>query len=118
MDFGVWAMLIGLTAVMIPPIIHLLNRRRFQLVACGAMQCLKIGEVTRRRLMREELLLMPLRMGLIAALVLGLAAPALTEPVLNWWATVTGTAPQKARGTRPNYDFVLVFDGSASMAYS
>src|SRR5262249_20910499 len=29
MDFGVWAMLFGLFAVAIPPIIHLLNRRRY-----------------------------------------------------------------------------------------
>jgi hypothetical protein len=118
MDFGVWAMLIGLTAVAIPPIIHLLNRRRYDVVDWGAMQFLKIGEVTRRRLMLEELLLMLLRMGLIAVLVLGLAAPALTEPVLNWWAGVTGTSPTQVKGARPNYDFVLIFDGSASMSYS
>src|SRR5215471_3743184 len=60
-------MLFGLGAIAIPPIIHLLNRRRFEVVDWGAMQFLQVSEVTRRRLMIEELLLMLLRMGLIAA---------------------------------------------------
>jgi hypothetical protein len=71
-------MLIGLLAVLIPPIIHLLNRRRYDVVDWGAMQFLQFSEVTRRRLFVEELLLMLLRMGLIAVLVLALAGPFLT----------------------------------------
>jgi hypothetical protein len=96
-------MLAGLAAVLIPPIIHLLNRRRYEVVDWGAMQFLQVSEVTRRRLFIEELLLMLLRMGLIAVLVLALAGPFLTSSMI-------------ARlGPRANRDVVLVFDGSYSM---
>jgi hypothetical protein len=96
-------MLAGLAAVAIPPLIHLLSRRRYDVVDWGAMQFLRISETTRRRLLIEEIILMLLRMGLIAILVLGLAAPFLDSPVL-------------ARlGGRTNRDLVLVFDGSYSM---
>jgi hypothetical protein len=96
-------MLLGLAAVVIPPLIHLLNRRRYDVVDWGAMQFLQISEVTRRRVFLEELLLMLLRMGLITLLVLALAGPFITSAGL-------------ARlGTRANRDVVLVFDGSYSM---
>ncbi|MGH7222347.1 MAG: vWA domain-containing protein [Gemmataceae bacterium] len=96
-------MLFGLSAVIIPPIIHLLNRRRYEVVDWGAMQFLQLSEVTRRRLFLEELLLMLLRMGLIALLVLALAGPFLTSSSLP------------RLGPRVNRDVVLVFDGSYSM---
>src|SRR5580704_12061272 len=105
MGFGIlnlW-MLAGLGALVIPPLIHLLNRRRFKVVDWGAMQFLQVSEATRRRLLIEELLLMLLRMGLIALLVLALAAPYAVSPLL---AEVGG---------RPNRDVVLIFDGSYSM---
>lgn len=96
-------MLLGLAALVIPPLIHLLNRRRFEVVDWGAMQFLNLSEVTRRRLFLEEVLLMLLRMGLIAVLVLALAGPFITSSML-------------ARlGPRTNRDIVLVFDGSYSM---
>jgi hypothetical protein len=96
-------MLLGLAAIVIPPIIHLLNRRRYDVVDWGAMQFLQFSEVVRRRLFLEELLLMLLRMALIAVLVLALAGPFLTSSTL-------------ARlGPRSNRDVVLVFDGSYSM---
>ena len=41
-------MLLGLGAVIIPPLIHLLNRRRYDVVDWGAMQFLQISETTRR----------------------------------------------------------------------
>src|SRR5262245_30129280 len=104
MSFLNLAMLTGLVAVAIPPIIHLLNRRRYDVIDWGAMQFLQVSEVTRRRLLIEELLLMALRMGLIAVLVLGLADPYSDNPLV-------------ASGQRPNRDVVLVFDGSASMSF-
>src|SRR5437763_5218066 len=106
MTFGflIPAMLIGLAVLAIPPIIHLLNRRRYQVVDWGAMQFLQISEVTRRRLLIEELLLMALRMGLIAALVFAWAGP-----YTDNWSVPTGS--------RPNRDVVLIFDGSASMSF-
>src|ERR687888_366611 len=68
-------MLLGLPVLAIPPIIHLLNRRRYQVVDWGAMQFLQVSEVTRRRLLIEELLLMALRVALLALLVFALAGP-------------------------------------------
>src|SRR5262249_23447863 len=73
-------MLAGLAGVAIPPIIHLLNRRRYDVVDWGAMQFLQLSEVTRRRLLLEELLLMLLRMGLIAVLLAALAGPYTDAP--------------------------------------
>src|SRR6516162_8767557 len=103
MSFGVLnlLMLAGLAAVAIPPIIHLLNRRRFDVVDWGAMQFLQVSEVTRRRLMLEEVLLMLLRMGLLAVLVLALAGPFFHTSLPSRLA---------AHGNR---DIVLVFDASA-----
>src|SRR6516225_2288421 len=104
MTFGflIPAMLIGLAVLAIPPIIHLLNRRRYDVVDWGAMQFLQVSEVTRRRLLIEELLLMALRMGLIA--VLALAGPFMDDsPLLS--------------GQRTNRDVVIVLDGSASMSF-
>lgn len=100
------ALLFGLIAVAIPPIIHLLNRKRFDVVRWGAMQFLQVSQRTRRRVFLEELLLMLVRMGLIAALVLALAAPA---DRAGWF---------RAFGDRGQRDIVLVFDGSYSMAYA
>src|SRR5690242_10176797 len=98
-------MLCGLAGVAIPIIIHLLNRRRYNVVDWGAMQFLQVSEATRRRIMVEELLLMLLRMGLIAVLVLALATPFIDSPAL---------ARMAGGGDR---DVVLIFDGSYSMGY-
>src|SRR6267143_2173079 len=98
-------MLVGLAGISIPVIIHLLNRRRFDVVDWGAMQFLQISEKTRRRLLLEELLLMLLRIGLLALLVFGLANP-----------FVEGmNVALRLPGTRPNRDAVLIIDGSYSM---
>src|SRR6516225_4915959 len=84
MSFGVLnlLMLAGLAAVAIPILIHLLNRRRYNVVDWGAMQFLQVSETTRRRILIEELLLMLLRMGLIAVFVMALAGPFLPESKL------------------------------------
>src|SRR3712207_3221837 len=105
MSFGLLnlLMLVGLAAMAIPPLIHLLNRRRYTVVDWGAMQFLEVSQTTRRRLLIEELLLMLVRMGLIGLMVLALAAPYAAGPAL---AEVGG---------RPSRDVVLLFDGSYSM---
>jgi hypothetical protein len=103
MGFGAPLLLIGLAALAIPPIIHLLNRRRYDVVNWGAMRFLQISEVTRRRILIEEILLMLLRIGLLAVFVVGLASP--------WWDSPVFTKV----GTRPSRDVVLVIDGSYSM---
>src|SRR5260221_1803369 len=97
-------MLLGLVAVPIPPLIHLLNRRRFDVVEWGAMQFLQISETTRRRLLIEEIILMMLRMGLIAIMVLALASP---YPVSPWLTRMLAGV-----GSKANRDVVLIFDGS------
>jgi hypothetical protein len=94
------AMLAGLAAVFIPPLVHLLSRRRHQVVDWGAMQFLRFSQTTRRRLLIEELVLMALRMGLVAILVLALAAPY----ALTYWLDHS-----------LQRDVVLVVDGSSSM---
>src|SRR5213082_2374306 len=108
MTFGLLniLMLAGLAGLAIPPLIHLLHRRRFDVVHWGAMQFLQISETTRKRLLIEELLLMLYRMGLIALLVLGLAAPYLIS------------ALRDQIGHRENRDVVLIFDGSDSMTFA
>src|SRR3954451_1052245 len=100
-ELNTW-MLFGLAALAIPPLIHLLNRRRFDVVDWGAMQFLQISETTRRRLLIEELLLMLLRMALLAVLVLGIAGP-----------FAPFDKPVRLAG-RASRDVVLVIDGSAS----
>ncbi len=108
MGFGVLnvLMLAGLAGMAIPILIHLLNRRRYNVVDWGAMQFLQVSEATRRRIMVEELLLMLLRMGLIAILVLALASPWFDSPAL---------ARMAGGGDR---DVVLIFDGSYSMGFT
>src|SRR5262249_10179744 len=98
-------MLAGLIAVAIPPIIHLLTRKRFDIVDWAAMQFLQVSERTRRKIFLEELLLMLLRMGLIALFVLALAAPFITSKNLA------------KLGGRGNRDIVIIFDGSYSMGF-
>ncbi len=98
-------MLAGLAAIAIPPIIHLLTRKRFDVIDWAAMQFLKVSERTRRKIFLEELLLMMLRMGLIALFVFMLAAPYISS---KFFARVGG---------RGNRDIVLIFDGSYSMGF-
>jgi hypothetical protein len=106
MGFLAPALLLGLGALVIPPIVHLLNRRRFDIVEWGAMQFLRISERTRKKIFLEQILLMLVRMGLIAVLVLGVASPWLKVP---WLARI---APA------PNRDVVVILDGSFSMGYT
>jgi Aerotolerance regulator N-terminal len=96
-------MLAGLGVLAIPPLIHLLNRRRHDTVDWGAMQFLQVSRAMRRRLLLEEVLLMLLRVGLLAVLVVGLAGP--------FFET---TAPS-GQADAPR-DSVILIDASASMA--
>jgi hypothetical protein len=105
MGFLAPALLLGLAALAIPPIVHLLNRRRFDQVDWAAMQFLQTSERTRKKIFLEQILLMLLRMGLILILVLGVASPWVRLP---WLARI---APP------PSRDVVIVLDGSFSMGY-
>jgi hypothetical protein len=96
-------MLLGLAAVAIPIIIHILNRRKARVVEWGAMQFLEASLASRnRRILFEELVLMALRCLLLAALAFALARPFLKGRIL---VADTGDAQ----------DVALVLDGSMSM---
>lgn len=71
-------MLFGLTAVSIPIVIHLLNKRKFDRVQWAAMRFLQVSvEQNQRRLQLEDILLLILRCLMLALLVFALARPAL-----------------------------------------
>ena len=76
MTFLNWTILIGLAAVAIPILIHLLNRRRAKAVQWGAMRFLLASVASRnQRILLEEMLLMVLRCLTVALLVLAVARP-------------------------------------------
>lgn len=114
MSFLHAAILFGLIALVIPPIVHLLNRRRFDVVDWAAMQFLKITKKIRRRMVFEHVLLMVLRCGLILFLVLAIASPVLDLSCVRRMPFGESLA-RKAGQT--NRDVVVIFDGSASMLY-
>ena len=89
MNFINAMMLIGLAAVSIPIIIHLLNRRRARVVDWGAMRFL-LGSVAarNRRIMIEEIILMILRCLLVALVVLAIARPFVPKDAMIPWSLV------------------------------
>ena len=99
------AFLFGFLAVAIPPVVHLLNRRRHDTLDWAAMQFLRVSERTRKKIFLEQFLLMLLRMGAIALLVLGVASPWVRSP---WLSRIS---------PRPNRAIVIIVDGSFSMGY-
>lgn len=99
------AMLLGLTAVALPVLAHLLSKKKYDRVSWGAMQFLELGRNTQRRVRLEEMLLMFIRMGMIAILAIALARP---------WISSSWFAGYNSNETR---DVVLVIDGSSSMGW-
>lgn len=99
------AMLAGLLTVALPVLVHLLSKRRYDVVQWGAMQFLQLGQRTRRRIRLQDLLLLLLRMGLLACLVFALARP-------------YGQGAFFARiGKSVSRDVVFILDGSGSMGW-
>ena len=74
-DFINPLMLIGLAGLSLPILAHLISKKKYDIVHWGAMQFLELGRNARRRLRLEELLLLLVRMGLVALLVVALARP-------------------------------------------
>jgi Aerotolerance regulator N-terminal/von Willebrand factor type A domain len=107
MSFGILnlLMLAGLATVALPVVVHLISKRKFDIVSWGAMRFLELGRRTRRRIRLEELLLMLMRMAMLALLVFALARP---------WAQ-GGWLTQFADGG--HRDIALVIDGSYSMGW-
>jgi hypothetical protein len=99
--------LFGLVLASVPIIIHLLNRRRFQIVDWAPMKYLKLTiKTNRRRLRIEQLLLLILRTLMIIVLILAVARPVLSRAGIGGWLAA------RSRSAR-----VIVIDDSLSMAY-
>ncbi len=98
-------MLAGLAGVALPVIAHLLSKKKFDIVSWGAMQFLKLGQETRRKVWLEDLWLLLLRMALVAWLAIALARPWISA---KWLGDI---------GPQPNRDIVLIIDGSYSMSW-
>lgn len=78
--------LLGLTGVAIPILIHLFNRRHAKIIDWGAMRFL-LSSLTsrRRRVLIEEILLMCIRCLLVALLVLAVSRPLLpVHGAVSW----------------------------------
>src|SRR3954463_3345337 len=99
-------LLFGLAAVLVPIIIHLLNRRKFQKVVWAAMRFIRTSvEKNQRRMRIEDLILLVLRCLLLALLAVALARPAFK----NSGADFLGQS--KVTG-------VIILDNSESMGMS
>jgi len=95
--------LFGLAAVAIPPVVHLLNRRRYETVPWAAVMFLPDSTTTQQRFRFQHFPLMILRMGLLAVLVLAFAAP-----------QFRGCHANPSNRSKPR-DILILIDGSASM---
>ncbi len=95
-------LLAGAAAFLIPLIIHLLNRRRVQRVAWGAMSLLREALRQRKRNLRiEQLLLLLTRIAIPIVLAVCLA-----RPVLSWFRQLIGANKNS---------LVVLLDNSFSM---
>src|SRR4051794_14648906 len=91
----------------VPIIIHLLNRRRFQIVEWAPMKYLKLTiKTNRRRLRIEQILLLILRTLVIVFLFLAVSRPVLSQ------GSGGGLLSSHARTSR-----FIVIDDSLSMGY-
>ena len=104
-DFFNPLMLAGLAGILLPVLVHLLNKRSFQVVDWGAMQFLELGREARRRVRLEQMLLLLLRMSLVALIAIACARPWVRGGVFASFASATSR------------DVVIVVDGSYSMAW-
>src|SRR5262245_9348841 len=81
--------LFALAAVLVPIILHLLNRRSAKLIEWGAMQFLLGSLISRRRrILLEEMMLLAMRCLLFALVVLVIARPSVPEGSPWWWVFV------------------------------
>ncbi len=102
------------SAVAIPIIIHLLNRRRFRVVTWAAMRFLLAAQKKNSRRMRlEQILLLALRCLIVLLLVLAMASiTPWAEAVWRWFAPEGANG--LAAGSQRTHK-ILVLDGSFSM---
>ena len=107
MEFVNTWMLLGLLAVAVPVVIHLLNRKSARTVEWGAWRFLKSSVLQRRRwVLLEEMLLLACRCLAVALFALALARPFLpSSRKLDLGRFSRGAAR----------DIVVILDGSSSM---
>ena len=98
-------LLLGLVAVLIPPLVSYVARQRYQEVDWGAMQFLRLSPKARRTLFAERWLLLGARMATLALLVIALAGPVVRS---SRWLSAEGERPRST---------VLLVDCSASMGH-
>ena len=78
--------ILGLGAIAVPILIHLLNRRKFDRVVWAAMRFLKVSvEQNQRRIKVEDMLLLALRCLLLLLLGLALARPVIRTLGAGGW---------------------------------
>ncbi|MFO0928731.1 MAG: BatA domain-containing protein [Gemmataceae bacterium] len=103
------------TAVSIPVIIHLLNRRRFRIIEWAAIRFLLAAQRKNARRMRlEQLLLLVVRCLVLLLLVLAMASVTPWAEAVWRWANPEGGKGVVAASTRTHR--IVVVDGSFSMA--
>ena len=106
-------MLIGISAIAVPIIIHFLNRRKFKTVPWAAMKFVKLSvDQNQRRMRLEDLILLLIRCALLALLALALARPALKNSSTDGAISVKST-PRIATTTVPLKSPVRRITGSS-----
>jgi hypothetical protein len=98
----------GLLLATVPIIIHILNRRRFQVIDWPPMKYLKLTlKKNRKRIRIEQMILLAMRVLAVVLLILAVARPVISQ------GSLSKLMPGKARVSR-----VIVIDDSLSMGYT
>src|SRR5947208_5170350 len=107
--------LVGVGAVAVPIIIHLLNRRRFRVVVWVAMRFLLNAQKQNTRRMRlEQLLLLLTRCAVVLLVVLAMAS--ITPWAEAIWSSIWPGGVKGGLHRSSRIHKILVIDGSLSMA--
>ena len=108
MTFLAGSLLGGLLLASVPIIIHILNRRRFQIIDWPPMKYLKLTlKRNRRRIRVEQMLLLAMRTLAVILLILAIARPVIPQNSL------ASLLPGRARASH-----LIVIDDSLSMGYT
>ncbi|NMC19057.1 MAG: VWA domain-containing protein, partial [Thermogutta sp.] len=103
MTFGAATFLLAALAAVIPPILHMINRRRAKQLPFSTLRFLRISvQKTRRRRQLHDILLMLLRMAVLILIAVGLARPTVSK-LRNFFGGAEAAV-------------AVILDNSASMA--
>ena len=120
--FGLWpaTLAVGVGAIAIPVIIHLINRKRFKIVPWAAMKFLLAAQKqTRKRMRIEQLLLLFVRMMILAMVFFAMIAVMTDRDEINaegLWQKLglAGFGPGPKIGQKRTHH-IFVLDASLSM---